>query len=265
MPSGNATLELNSAALRSARPAETPNKPLAELEILLPVHNEAASIEKTMQDIYQEISSKVSVRFIVCEDGSKDDTREVLARLEKQLPGRYITSAQRKGYSKAVKDGMATVSSPYLLCLDGDGQCDPKDFWAFWNARNDADIVIGWRTKRSDPLFRRVLSGFFYLAYQLIYRAPIHDPSCPFILVKREVVESLLPQIGSMREGYWWEFTARAQRAGFSMKEFPVHHRERAAGKTQVYRLNKLAGIGARHFAALVSIWFQTRSGRVRP
>jgi len=235
-----------------------------ELQILLPVHNEAGSIEKTLREIHQEISPKVPFEFIVCEDGSTDATREVLAKLQGVFPAIFITSEQRKGYSKAVKDGMQACTAPFLLCLDGDGQCDPADFWTFWNARDQSDVLIGWRKTRCDPFFRRALSRFFYLAYQFFYHAPIHDPSCPFIIMKREVITTLLPSLGSMREGFWWEFTARCRRARFNLMEFPVHHRERAAGTTQVYRLSKLAGIGCRHFAALVSIWFQTRSGPVR-
>lgn len=232
---------------------------IVNLQILLPVHNEAESIEKTLREIHQEVSPKVAFAFIACEDGSTDGTREILGKLVGVLPGVFISSKERKGYSRAVIDGMRASTAPYLLCLDGDGQCDPRDFPAFWNARDEAQVLIGRRQTRCDPFFRRALSRFFYLVYQLIYHAPIHDPSCPFILIRREVITELLPALGAMREGFWWEFTARCQRAGFSMKEFPVHHRQRAAGKTQVYHLSRLAGIFARHAAALVSIWFQTR------
>jgi hypothetical protein len=73
------------------------------------------------------------------------------------------------------------------------------------------------------------------------------------------VIDTLVPELGEMKQGFWWEFTARVHRRGFSIREFPVNHRGRSAGKTQVYRLNRLPGIGYRHFVALFKIWFQTR------
>jgi dolichol-phosphate mannosyltransferase len=230
-----------------------------ELDILLPVHNEAESIENTIREIYLAVSPQADVRFIICEDGSADDTKSVLTRLAETLPLKLLMSDERKGYSRAVRDGMRLVESDYLLCFDSDGQCDPDDFSKFWEARNLQDVAIGWRVNRSDNLLRKCLSRTFYFFYQSIYRIPIHDPSCPFVLAKRHVILAILPRLGEMKEGFWWEFVARVHRHGFSIKEFPVNHRRRAAGQTQVYRIRRMPGIGLRHFAALFTIWNQSR------
>ncbi len=229
------------------------------LEILLPIHNEAETIESTIREIYDVVSVEVAPRFILCEDGSKDNTKQVLTRLSESLPMKLIMSDARKGYSQAVIDGMKALEADYLLCLDSDGQCDPKDFGKFWRAREDQDVSIGWRTKRADTLLRRVLSGGFYFVYQMFYRVPVHDPSCPFVLAHRDVIQELLPELGAMKEGFWWEFTSRVHRRGFSMREFLVSHRPRSAGETQVYRLKKMPGIGYRHVLALFKVWWQTR------
>jgi len=92
-----------------------------ELEILLPVHNEAGSIEATLREIYSELLPQVSLRFVICEDGSRDNTKEILQRLAETLPIKLILSEERKGYSRAVTDGMKALQAPYLLCLDSDG------------------------------------------------------------------------------------------------------------------------------------------------
>ena len=225
----------------------------------MPVHNEAESIEGTIREIYEELCPLVALRFIVCEDGSADNTKEVLLRLSKMFPIKLIMSDERKGYSRAVLDGMKSLEAEYLLVLDSDGQCDPKDFGKFWEVRDRQDVAIGWRVNRIDNFLRRLMSRTFYQVYQLLYRAPVHDPSCPFVLAHRRVVENLVPELGEMQQGFWWEFTARVHRRGFSLRELPVNHRGRSAGETQVYRLNRLPGIGYRHFMALFKIWQQTR------
>jgi dolichol-phosphate mannosyltransferase len=229
------------------------------LEVLLPVHNEAESIESTIRGIYEVLSPQIALRFIICEDGSRDCTKEVLARLSKGFPIKLLSSDERKGYSRAVIDGMKSLDADYLLCLDSDGQCDPKDFGKFWEARNRQDVAIGWRVDRRDSFFRKALSRAFYLVYQLLYRVPVHDPSCPYVLAHRQVIESVVPELGEMNQGFWWEFTARVHRRGFSLREIPVNHRSRSAGKTQVYRLDRLPAIGYQHCVALFRVWRQTR------
>jgi dolichol-phosphate mannosyltransferase len=229
------------------------------LEILLPVHNETESIESTIREIYAAASPYAAMRFIICEDGSTDDTKEVLSRLAASLPLKLIMSEERKGYSRAVRDGMEALEADYLLCLDSDGQCDPADFGKFWEAREQQDVAIGWRVNRSDTLLRRVLSRIFYSFYQLLYRVPVHDPSCPFMLARKEVIKKIAAEMGEMREGFWWEFTARVYRRGLSIREFNVNHRNRSAGQTQVYRLSRMPGIGYLHVLALFKIWNQTK------
>jgi len=230
-----------------------------QLEILLPVHNEADSIKDTIQEIYEQISPQVSLRFIICEDGSKDNTKQILRDLAKAIPMNLLLSDARKGYSRAVRDGMEILEAPFLLCLDSDGQCDPKDFAAFWAVRNEADVVLGWRVNRADNWMRKAMSGTFYLIYKLLYGVPVHDPSCPYVLSRKEVVDRLVGELGAMQQGFWWEYVARVYRRGFSIRELPVNHRQRSAGTTQVYKLRKLPGIGWRHFVALFRILNETR------
>jgi dolichol-phosphate mannosyltransferase len=231
----------------------------ADLQILLPVHNEAESIAATIREIYSEISKFGRVEFILCEDGSKDNTKEVLRDVARQIPAKLVLSDERKGYSRAVRDGMAEMDAPYLLCLDSDGQCDPKDFGEFWRLKETADVLIGWRVRRADTVLRKAMSRTFFAAWRALYHVPIHDPSCPFMLARKEVIRDIYKKMGSMREGFWWEFTARVARAGYSIREIPVHHRDRSAGATQVYRLGKLPRIGYQHFRALFQILRETQ------
>ena len=55
--------------------------PVPDIEILLPVHNEAESIGATVREIYDELSPRLKIGFIIYEDGSKDNTRDILTNL----------------------------------------------------------------------------------------------------------------------------------------------------------------------------------------
>src|SRR5512144_2671214 len=76
------------------------NMAVPELEVLLPVHNEAESIEATIRAIHAELSKRIAVGFIICEDGSQDETKPILRRLSQKLPLRLNLSDARKGYSR---------------------------------------------------------------------------------------------------------------------------------------------------------------------
>jgi dolichol-phosphate mannosyltransferase len=233
--------------------------PIHQVEVLLPVHNEGESIESTIRGMHAELSRVADIGFIVCEDGSRDNSKEVLRNLATQFPIRLNLSDARKGYSKAMREGMEMCEAEFLLCLDSDGQCDPRDFGKFWELRDSADVIIGRRVHRADPLVRRAFSRFFYVLYQIVFRAPVHDPSCPYVLMRNSVAKLMANELGEMKEGFWWEFVARTHRHGFTLRELPIHHQLRSAGVTQVYKWSKMPGIFFRHVAALSTIWRQTR------
>lgn len=233
-----------------------------ELEVLLPVYNEGATIETTIREIYDTLSPHVTLQFIVAEDGSTDGTKEVLRRLSQKLPMKLVLGEQRKGYGPAIVDGMRRLEAPYLLAMDSDGQCDPADFWKLWGARTKSDIVTPWRVNRRDTWWRRLASRTFRLFYQVVFRLPVHDPSLCYILARRDVVERLAPEMHGrvMVEGFWWEFNARAHRRGYRLCEVPVNHRDRLDGQSRMFPTTKLPGILLRNVLALLRVWYQTQT-----
>lgn len=228
---------------------------MTQLQIILPVHNEEKSIAKTVAEIYDIISKKVKFEFVICEDGSRDNTKSALRKLAIRYPMKLFFADCQKGYSKAVIDGMRVSKSPYILVLDSDGQCDPRDFENFWPKREKYDVIIGRRIKRKDPKQRIILSSIYKAFFNILFSTTIHDPSCPFVLIKKRSIKTLLPKLGILREGFWWEFTARISNAGLKIAEVPIKHRKRIDGKTRVYALSKIPKIGFTHIVGIIRIW----------
>lgn len=230
-----------------------------EIQIVLPVHNEEECIETVLDELYDELSPRLSIQFVISEDGSQDRTKQILQELSHRLPMILIMDEQQKGYSQAVADAYRATTSDYILALDSDGQCSPKDFWNFYQDREKFDISMGWRRPRSDTLFRRVLSGGFKAIYQMLFRVPLHDPSCPYLLITKEVRDAVVKDMGTFSHGFWWEFFARAHSKGFKIREIPIQHRTRLAGHTKSYPLASLPGIAFTHVSGLFRIWRQVR------
>jgi len=220
----------------------------APIDVVLPAHNEGDGIASTLREFYEVVTTKggIAVRFVVAEDGSTDNTVEVLNGLKDEFPLQLLSFSERKGYSKAVVDGLRATTSDVVAFIDSDGQCDPADFASLIEALPTADLVIGYRNPRHDAGYRKVMSFAFKTVYERIFPVRLKDPSCPFLLVKRPALEAILRgNPGLLRQGFWWEFNARAQSAGLTVRQLPVHHRARTEGETKVYRPAKIPGIAS--------------------
>lgn len=227
-----------------------------ELDIVLPVYNERDTLPRVLAEWAQVLSvSKIPYHFVICEDGSTDGTKESLQELIHQYPIILSQRDTRRGYGGAVIDGIHAASSRFVLCIDSDGQCDPQDLPAFWTARDTADILIGWRTRRSDTWMRKVFSRMFHMAFQLLFPIPIHDPSAPFVLFKKETIIRYVHLLRYLKEGFWWGFIGMCVKVGLSVRELPINHRLRMQGKTQVYHLQKIPGIAVRNLLGLIALY----------
>lgn len=237
----------------------------ATIDIVLPVHNEGASIATTLREFHRVVMLEGGqpIRFVVCEDGSSDDTVPVLQTLAAELPLKLISDPVRKGYSRAVIDGFRAATSEWVGFIDSDGQCDPADFFALSALREGHDLVMGWRRPRSDPWVRKAMSGAFKAVYRLFFNVPVHDPSCPYLLINRGGLEKiLLGNVGILKQGFWWEFLARAVAMYLRIVEVPVRHRARASGMTQVYRPAKVPRIALEHLLGLYHLHRELAVGR---
>jgi len=224
------------------------------IDVVLPVHNEGASIAETLREFYAKVAGdqKIPIRFVICEDGSTDDTVPVLEALSHELPIKLISDPVRKGYSRAVIDGLLATDSEWVTCIDSDGQCDPADFGRLAAACAGHDMIIGYRNPRSDTAMRKLMSGAFGFVYRLYFDVRLRDPSCPYVFINRAGLNAILSgKVGILKQGFWWEFVARSTALGLRIKELPVSHRVRSAGVTQVYRLGKIPRIAIEHLAGL--------------
>jgi dolichol-phosphate mannosyltransferase len=179
------------------------------------------------------------------------------------LPITLISDPTRKGYSRAVTDGLRATTAGLVACVDADGQCDPRDLARLVDALNGHDLVVGRRVHRADHWSRMVMSRAFRLVFSAFFKVPLQDPSSPYLLITRPGLERVLASDpGILPQGFWWEFYARAAEMGLELSEIPVGHRPRSAGRTQVYRPSKIPRIALVHLIGLVRLRRELRSHR---
>ena len=104
----------------------------------------------------------------------------------------------KKGYGQGVISGIIAAKYEYILCIDSDGQCMPDSFGEFFTNKDVADILIGNRKPRRDPKIRIIYSRLFKLVHDYLFNSKIKDPSCPYVLAKKDLYKKLIDKLGFM-------------------------------------------------------------------
>ena len=226
------------------------------LQILMPAHNEGKNIKNHLTKVNNILKKKIKFSFLVCEDGSSDNTLDILKKLKKKFKIRILSKKEKQGYSTAVMSGIKIANADYLLIMDSDGQCDPRQIFKFWNARKKGDLVVGYRIKRKDFLYRKFFSDFAKLVYGFFFKVKLKDPSFAFSLIRKDVYKSLQNFSPSMPEGFFWEYNARAIYKGYKILEIGIDHKKRKFGDTQIFRVWRLPKIALINFIGLLKVKF---------
>ena len=226
------------------------------LEILMPAHNEAKSLSKLIPEIHNNIKGKINYKIIICEDGSTDNTLEVIDDFQKRYPIKLITSVNKKGYSIAMLDGIKAATADYLLIMDSDGQSNPEEIINFWQNRKKANLINGNRANRKDYMYRRLYSKLAFLIYSLLFNVPLKDPSYAYIMMEKKVCHKLNNFKPQMPDGFFWEFNARAKNYGLTFYNLDIIHNERYYGETRIYHWSKLPLVSYNNFIGMLKIKF---------
>ena len=87
-------------------------KRAVELDVVLPVYNEADSIKDVISSWAKGLGMHARFRLIVCEDGSTDGTAHILKTLTAKYPITLNQKAYRRGYGRATLDGISSAKNP---------------------------------------------------------------------------------------------------------------------------------------------------------
>lgn len=202
------------------------------LSVFFPAYNEEENIKKTVEDavkVLKELSIKWEV--LVIDDGSKDKTGQIADDLAKENSNIKVIHQPNGGYGMALRAGFYNSKYEWIAFTDADGQFDFSEITKFIEKSDQADIVMGYRIKRSDPFMRLVMAFGWKCAIFLFFGTWFKDIDCAFKLIKKEVIDTI-PRLESTRGGMISpELILKAQKKGFKITQIGVHHYPRLYGK----------------------------------
>ena len=221
--------DLPTAAGVREHPHRAPG-PLSGLTVVLPSFNEAANVADAIRAATAAAERCASShQIVVVDDGSTDATATIAAAAAaRDARVHLVVHARNQGYGDAVRSGIAAATQPWVLLTDADLQFDLDELEGFLPLADGADVVMGWRIARRDPLNRRVNAAAWNWLVRRTFGIPVRDVDCAFKLVRTDLVKGLnLQSTGAMIST---ELLVRSLRRGARLEQRGVNHLPRVAG-----------------------------------
>jgi glycosyltransferase involved in cell wall biosynthesis len=189
---------------------------------------------------------------IVVNDGSSDESADVLRALAARMPRlRVITHERNRGYGGALRSGFGAATKDLVFYTDGDGQYDVGELPVLLMLlTDDTDFVNGIKMTRQDPTYRVHAGNIHRFVMRWSFWLPIHDVDCDFRLIRRRILAGL--ELRSTSGSICVELVKRAQRAGAGFREVSVHHYARKWGQSQFFKPGRIL----QTYLHIVQIWW---------
>lgn len=213
------------------------------VSVFFPAYNDAPSIAELVENAFAILRTITDdFEVIVVNDGSRDSTGEVLARLERQYAPRMrvVTHETNQGYGGALRSGFRAARKDLVFYTDGDGQYDVRELpHLMAQLAPDVGLVNGYKLERNDPQHRIWIGNFYNAFARFLFRVRIRDIDCDFRLIRRELLEDL--KLISTSGTICVEMVRKIELTPWRVVEVGVHHYPRLHGRSQFFRLRSLA------------------------
>lgn len=199
------------------------------IDVVLLAYNERETIQEEVSEINELLINKGwQPNLFVVEDGSKDGTSQLLTELSDRGILNHISSEKRRGYREALLSGLKASRSEIILCIDGGRKFIVSDLVNLLEVANDSDLVLGYRSIRSDSNLRKLFTYFYNLLIRLLFmKVKVRDADTGIRLYSRGALLEILKMRLLFPELVSSEITIRSIYAGLEVKEIPVSYRGR--------------------------------------
>jgi glycosyltransferase involved in cell wall biosynthesis len=201
-----------------------------QLDIVVPVHDEARALERSIRTLHAFLSASAlpSWRIVVADNASTDATPAIAAALAGELDHVGLLRLERKGRGHALREAWSASDAQVVCYMDVDLSTDLGALGALVEPllAGESDVAIGTRLAREAQvqrgLKREVISRAYNAILHVALRARFSDAQCGFKALRTDVARELLPAI---RDDGWFfdtELLVLAQRRGLRLHEVPV-------------------------------------------
>ena len=211
------------------------------ISIVIPVFNEEENLEELLERCLNTcMKMEREFEIILIDDGSSDESRNMITKAAEQNPGRIVGLLLNRNYGQhsAIIAGFAETRGDVVITLDADLQNPPEEIQKLVKKADEGfDVVGSVRMHRRDTLFRRGASLMVNKVVQMSTGVDMHDYGCMLRAYNRRIVDAML----QCHERSTFIPVLANSFAGHTA-EIDVDHAERSAGDSK-YGLWKLINL----------------------
>ena len=231
--------------------------------LVLPAYNEAKALPAAVAAARRELKKIAGLRFeiIIAEDGARDDTPAVAARLARRFKEvRHLHSDARLGRGVALNKAFKAARGSVVAFMDVDLATSPRHLRELVDYSRNFDVVIGSRYAAGARASRSPVRGVYSFVYnafvRLLFGSKLRDHQCGFKAFRKSVLVRLLPRVRA-RHWFWdTEVLVLAEREGLRIKEFPVDWEEKGRGGRSKVKNSDVIGFLAGLAGLRWRLWF---------
>ena len=197
-----------------------------KLSIIIPCYNESSTILSLIEAVKQ--SPVKNREIIIVDDGSKDGTRDILAKLN-DPEVRIIFHKSNQGKGAALRTGFREATGDICIVQDADLEYDPQEFPIVIQPiiEDKADVVFGSRFQSGRPhrvvyFWHRIGNGVLTLMSNLFTDLNLSDMETCYKAFRREIIQSI--NIRENRFGFEPEVTAKVAKMNLRIYEVGISY-----------------------------------------
>ncbi len=148
-----------------------------KLSVIIPSYNEAENLKVILPQLIA-FCKQHNWNIIIVNDGSNDNSKEILEGFAHEDNFTAIHHKLNKGYGGAIKSGIRACQTEYLITIDADGQHRLEDIENLYHCitSKDADMIVGSRKGiKSASFLRGIGKSIIRLLAKILMTVPIHD------------------------------------------------------------------------------------------
>jgi glycosyltransferase involved in cell wall biosynthesis len=205
------------------------------LTVVIPAFNEEASLREFLPDVVKYCDDR-AWKLVLVDDGSTDDTLDVLEGFAQPGQVSVIHHKLNRGYGGAIKSGVSVADTDYVVTIDADGQHYPEDIETLFDAliSCDADLMVGSRRGlQSASMYRDIGKRLIRRVANFLLDVHIHDINSGMKIYDTELAQRYLrlcPDSMAYSEVITLVFISRRHR----VEEHPIRIRQRIAGESTI-------------------------------